>query len=858
MNAQQTAEIADVVADYEHDPLGYVLAAFPWKVAGTVLADEPGPRPWQREVLEEIGQLLKAGASVQEAIQIAVASGHGIGKSALVSWLIMWAMSTRENTRGVVTANTDTQLRTKTWPEVKKWHGLALNGHWFVCESTSLHARGASDKTWRVDAIPWSEHNTEAFAGLHNKGNRLLVIFDEASAVADKIWEVTEGAMTDENTELIWCVFGNPTRNTGRFRECFGKRRHRWKCRQVDSRTVPGTNKAQLDKWVEDYGEDSDFVRVRVRGVFPASSPTQFISSDLVERARKRDVPTHATDAVILGVDVAREGDDESVICCRVGLDARSFGMKVLRVADTMDLVGHITRFASDLRARGLNIAHIAVDAHAMGAGVVDRLRQLGWPVMAAYNWPDNSDPEFHNPNDRWWSAVREWLKVGAIPDDEVLADQLTGREMGFDARNRLSLEKKSHMKERGLGSPDRADALCFVARTMILTPSGERPIESIRVGDEVVTPLRIAKVVKLWESACDRLTAVDFSHGRSLVGKGEHKVFTWESGFVRLDALALTFTMETSSLARVLLWRLRRWWSTAAGSIEFKPRVDTISRTTPLTRNGFFTVACGSTPTAPSRTDSRFTIATEIGRIIALRIWNLLKRRNTIGSTCWPAARPPKAERQRCGRWRRLGLRLPNGIGPRLAVSGTVSTGSGHGLTASLPRPNVLRAGACSTRCSRVAPGSVLDHASSVAATNGKRRLLRSAFNAISRFWRTSTAMWSVVPSSARTDSRRNASAGIPSTPAAPSATRSFWSRLSIRTRRVVPVDVQTASEPHAPVKVYNLTLDHDNAYYANGILVANCLTFAFPVAPGTMGAASAPQSRCTGAIEYDPFAER
>ena len=461
MQAADELTLAADIGAMTKDPLRWVKYAFAWGEGE--LAGCDGPRQWQAEILEHIGERLAAGASVQDAVQIAVASGHGIGKSALVAWVILWAMSTHEDTRGVVTANTEAQLRTKTWPELAKWHRLSLNKHWFTFTATALHSTDPEhEKTWRVDAIAWSETRTEAFAGLHNQGRRVLVVFDEASAIPDAIWQVTEGALTDESTEIVWCAFGNPTRNTGRFRECFGRLRHRWQTRQIDSRTVEGTNKAQLAKWVEDYGEDSDFVRVRVRGLFPSASPTQFIPSALVEAARKRDVVSHATDPVLLGVDVAREGDDESVIACRVGLDARSFGWKCLRVADTMQLVGHVVAFAQDIQARGLRVAQIAVDAHGMGVGVADRLRELGWPVMHAYNWPDSSDAQYHNPNDKWWAAIRDWLKAGAIPDDDVLADQLIGREMGFDARGRLSLEKKADMKARGLSSPDRADALAM------------------------------------------------------------------------------------------------------------------------------------------------------------------------------------------------------------------------------------------------------------------------------------------------------------------------------------------------------------------------------------------------------------
>ena len=195
----------------------------------------------------------------RSAILLATSSGHGIGKSSLVSWLILWALSTFPDTRGVVTANTATQLRSKTWAELTKWHNLFVLKHWFSVTATAIFSSDpAHEKTWRVDAIPWSKNNTEAFAGLHNQGKRILVVFDEASAIDDPVWEVTEGALTDTGTEIIWAVFGNPTRNTGRFADCFRKYKHRWKRFQVDSRSARMTNKAQIAQWIEDYGEDSD------------------------------------------------------------------------------------------------------------------------------------------------------------------------------------------------------------------------------------------------------------------------------------------------------------------------------------------------------------------------------------------------------------------------------------------------------------------------------------------------------------------------------------------------------------------------------------------------------------------------
>ncbi|AIY40169.1 terminase B protein [Collimonas arenae] len=451
------------------DPLRFVLFAFPW--GSGELADEPGPDEWQISVLCDIRDRLKSGAATTtEAIQIAVASGHGIGKSCLVAWVIEWAMCTHEDTRGVVTANTEAQLKSKTWAELAKWHRLCICAHWFELTATALFSRQEQhEKTWRIDMSPWSERNTEAFAGLHNSGKRVLMVFDEGSAIPDVIWEVAEGALTDANTQIIWCAFGNPTRNSGRFRECFGRFKHRWITRQIDSRTARKANKAQLDQWVKDYGEDSDFVRVRVRGVFPRAGSTQFIGSDIVQAAAKREAHAGIYDALVLGVDPARFGDDESVIYIRKGRDGSTHVPLKFRGLDTMQLAARVAEQYEFYRADA-----IFVDEGGLGGGVVDRLRQMRIPCIGVNNGstPDRSTPGqeqvvYNNKAAEMWGVMREWLKTGgSIPPDDIdLHAQLEGREYGYvmrDGRDAIILEKKSDMKKRGLSSPDIADALAL------------------------------------------------------------------------------------------------------------------------------------------------------------------------------------------------------------------------------------------------------------------------------------------------------------------------------------------------------------------------------------------------------------
>jgi hypothetical protein len=238
--------------------------------------------------------------------------------SCLVSWIIFWGMSTRVGTKGVVTANTDNQLRTKTWVEIGKWYQLApiLHGI-FVMEGTSIHARDEKwAGQWRFDRITWSEKNTEAFAGLHNKGRRLILIMDEASSIPDLIWEVSEGMKTDGGTEILWLACGNPTRSIGRFKDCFTRNREQWRTKKVDARTSKITNKKLYEGWLRSYGEDSDFFRVRVRGEFPRVGSLQFISDEVARSAAIREPIASIYDPLIMGVDVARFGcfDDRTEI----------------------------------------------------------------------------------------------------------------------------------------------------------------------------------------------------------------------------------------------------------------------------------------------------------------------------------------------------------------------------------------------------------------------------------------------------------------------------------------------------------------------------------------------------------------
>lgn len=452
-------QLIEDIASFTHDPLGFAQYAFPWGEPGD-LEDVDSPRQWQKEMFKDLGKHLQNSETRYQPILYAIASGHGIGKSAAIGMLLNWGMSTCEDCKVVMTSNTETQLRTKTMPEVTKWFNLAINSNWWKINATSISTVDEKhEKSWRIDAVPWSDNNTEAFAGLHNKKKRIILVFDEASAISDKVWEVAEGAMTDEDTEIIWIVFGNPTRNTGRFKDCFNIYKHRWYRKQIDSRTVEGTNKTQIQKWIEDYGEDSDFVKVRVRGVFPSASFKQFISVEDVDRAYGKELRPEQYNFApkVITVDPAWEGDDEFVISMRQGLFFKVI-RKIPKNDNDFQMAGLIAAIEDEEQADA-----VFVDA-GYGTGIISAAKTLGrndW-VLIWFSEASN-DPGCLNKRAEMWKLTKEWLKEGgAIPKDPQLHQELIGPETVPRNDGKIQLESKKDMKARGLSSPNIADSLAL------------------------------------------------------------------------------------------------------------------------------------------------------------------------------------------------------------------------------------------------------------------------------------------------------------------------------------------------------------------------------------------------------------
>lgn len=475
--------LAEEVAKYYDDPEGFALAMFPWGEKGTPLEHHDGPDTWQREALQWVGQQVRDrrfnGHDAVLPIRLAVSSGHGIGKSVLVAMLVCWIMSTRPYAQGTVTANTITQLNTKTWARVQTWARMCATAHWFEINSERMYHKNYSS-SWFCAKQSSKEENSEAFAGQHAENSTSFYFNDEDSAISQTIHEVEEGGLTDG--EPIYGLFGNPTRSNGAFFDAvFGRMRHRWQQFIIDSRTSRYTNKAQIEEWVNDYGEDSDFCRVRVRGLPPRASDAQYIDQERVIRAQKRQVVTLPDEPLVAGVDFAWGGSDDNVVRFRCGLDARSIPSVRVKGEFTRDPAVMVNRLGDILSREhgGRRIAMMFVDSAGIAGPVAKRLRDMGHRNIQEVNFgADSPDPKFRYYRDFMWGQVKEWLLTGAIDDHPELEADLVAPGVRNDSRQRVWLESKEDMKKRDVDSPDDGDALAltFAAHVGVAKPQRSAP----------------------------------------------------------------------------------------------------------------------------------------------------------------------------------------------------------------------------------------------------------------------------------------------------------------------------------------------------------------------------------------------
>ena len=403
--------------------------------------------------------------------RISVRSGHGTGKDACASWIIKWFAVTRPFAKIVCTAPTARQLSDILWSEISKWLRKSQLADEFVVQKDKIYMKEHS-KEWWIRAVSASvsatkEEQAETLAGFH--GDHLLIVVDEASGVPDPVFIPVEGAMTQEDNRIL--LIGNMTRGSGYFYDTHfhPEISKAWRKFHWNSELSTNVKQGYCEYMATKYGRDSNVYRIRVLGEPPLADDRVFIPLSWAEQCIGLDIVVAEDEPLYLGVDVARYGDDKSIILPRQG--NKVFPWEEYHGMNTIDLAGRVSTVYQDTGAYGL-----AVDEIGIGAGVVDWLAKRNFPGLFGVNVSAKSSDitKYHRLRDEQWAMVREKCMRGlySFPDlkkpgevlslGQELANELSQPFYSYNADGGFVVESKKDMKARGVASPNIADALCL------------------------------------------------------------------------------------------------------------------------------------------------------------------------------------------------------------------------------------------------------------------------------------------------------------------------------------------------------------------------------------------------------------
>ena len=430
-----------------------------------------GPAEFAREVLgaRPTEQQLQGGRAVVERRRVSIRSGHGTGKSAFMSWCVMWFMACYFPCKIPCTAPTAHQLDDVLWSELAKWHRVmasrfpALSSE-FSWSKSGYRMSSSPNESFAVPRTARKEH-PEALQGFHS--DNILFLIDEASGVPDVVFEVAEGALSTEGAFVV--MVANPTRQSGYFFDSHHKMRSDWAALHWNGEDSPNVSRQYVETMAKKYGRNSPVFKVRVLGEFVAAADG-VISLELCEAARLREVAVNAAAPVVWGLDVARFGDDSTALAKRQG-NHQLAPVREWWGKDTMQTAGLIKAewdaTPAERRPRAIN-----VDVIGIGAGVVDRLRELELPVVGVNvaesesarqvaAQKDDTELSFNRLRDELWWRGREWLEARdcKMADDEETIAELTTPTYSILSNGRIQVERKDELKSRGVKSPNRADA---------------------------------------------------------------------------------------------------------------------------------------------------------------------------------------------------------------------------------------------------------------------------------------------------------------------------------------------------------------------------------------------------------------
>ena len=433
--ASDKGAFVSFITRYRDDPVGFVR-----NVLGA------SPLPWQEEFMRAVAKGER---------RISVRAGHGVGKSTVCSWVLIWHACTRYPQKSVVTAPTAAQLFDALYAELKSWVNKLppVLRESFEVFSDRISLKGAPESSF-ISVRTSSSERPEALAGVHSEN--VLLVVDEASAVPEAVFEAAAGSMSGHSASTI--LISNPTRNSGLFYKTHHDLAADWFRMHVSCANNPLVSSDFVRQIAATYGETSNAYRIRVLGEFALADDDTLIPAELVDQALERDITVGVTEPMVYGLDVARFGTDRTALCKRKGnvvLEIRAWGG-----LDLMQTVGAVVNEAKKDAPE-----EICVDTIGLGSGVADRLREMGYNVRDV-NVSESSamNPNAHRLRDELWLSVKDWLATRAVklPKDETLRHELVAPRYSFTSTGKVVVESKDGLKKRGMRSPDLADALCL------------------------------------------------------------------------------------------------------------------------------------------------------------------------------------------------------------------------------------------------------------------------------------------------------------------------------------------------------------------------------------------------------------
>jgi len=401
--------------------------------------------------------------SVKDNSRTTVRSCHSIGKSFIAACTVLWFLKSFRPSTVITTAPTDRQVKGVLWQEIASIYHNSKEpiGGRLLTQNLTM----SNTEKWFAMGFTAREYSSDRFQGFHNEN--ILIIADEASGISKNIFEGIEGLLSSGNAKLL--LIGNPIDKASVFGDSF-KSASPYNKIHISAFDTPNlkTGKVVLPylvskQWVEDkkkeWGEDSPLYQVRILGNFPDQAEDSLISLTWIENAINRDIEPNG-DRVI-GLDISRFGSDETIATVRDG--GKTEGIIAWSKQDTMYAARRL-----GLMMKDLNIGVSNIDEGAMGAGSVDRLKEQGYNVKGInFGERANRSDTFINIRAEMYWHLRELFRNGqiSIPDDTILADELSKIKYKFNSSGKIQIESKEEIKERIGRSPDRADslALCFM-----------------------------------------------------------------------------------------------------------------------------------------------------------------------------------------------------------------------------------------------------------------------------------------------------------------------------------------------------------------------------------------------------------